>query len=71
MSLDLNSAIVEIKKAGVRGVRALPMPNQHVTTGKYVIEVLDNGVWRSIVEGVPKSIADSLIAQATNRVICG
>jgi len=71
MPVSLNEALVRIRKVGAQGVRAVPMPNQNVHTGKYQIEIRDGDSWSVLVEGLPRSSADDLIKQATNRVILG
>jgi hypothetical protein len=46
------------------------MEGQNVTDGDYQIEVNEGG-WKPIVAGVKKFIAEQLVNQALNRVICG
>lgn len=69
--IDINEAVIAIKKAGARKVRATPMPDQNVHSGNYQIEILEDRQWRSIVQNVPKSTAENLITQATSRVLLG
>jgi negative regulator of sigma E activity len=69
--LNLNEATQRIKKAGANNVRAVPMPGADVHTGAYRIEINEGNAWITIVESLPRSTAQDLIAQATNRVICG
>jgi len=71
MPINVNEAIQRIKQAGSNGVRAVPMPNQHVADGDYQIEVKTNETWTPIVTGIKKKIAEDIISQATNRVILG
>lgn len=71
MTVNLNEALVKIKAAGPNKVRSVPMPNQNVHTGFYQIEILEGASWTKIVEMIPKETANNLIAQATNRTICG
>lgn len=70
--MNISEAIVRIKAVGACKARAVPMPGQHVSQGQYQIEVFENSAWNAILEGVPsKQVADGIIQQATNRVICG
>lgn len=71
MPINVNEAIVKIKKAGSKNVRAVPMPGQSVTSGDYQIEILEDGSWAPTATGLPKKLADDLISQATSRLICG
>jgi len=68
--LDFNAARQTIRKVGASNVRVLPMEGQNVTDGDYQIEVNEGG-WKPIVAGVKKFIAEQLVNQALNRVICG
>jgi hypothetical protein len=47
------------------------MEGQNVQSGKYQIEVCENGTWVSIAECPNKTIADNIISQAVNNVILG
>lgn len=69
--MDLNDAIQKIKAAGANNVRAVPMPGQNVVSGKYQIEIKEGGSWGVVVNGATKALAEGIIHQATNRVICG
>lgn len=71
MSLDVNSATQEIKKAGATNVRITPMAGQSITEGDYQIEVNRNGMWSPIMTGVKKPIAEQVVNHALNKVICG
>jgi len=68
---NLNEAIVRIRAAGATNVRTVPMDGQHVTEGKYRVEICENGTWSPIIVGIAKSTADDLVTQATSRVILG
>jgi len=67
--MNLNEAIQKIKQAGATNARSVPMPNSSVRGGDYQIEICQNGVWAPIVTGVKQPMAESIIAQALNRVI--
>ena len=69
--VNLNEAVRHIKKAGEHSVRTTPMQGQNVHSGLYAIEVCDGGQWRAVAEGMAKTTAEDIIAQATNNVICG
>lgn len=69
--INLNEAVQRIKKAGEHNVRSVPMAGQNVHSGLYAIEILDEGHWVIVAEGMTKTTADNIITQATNRVICG
>ncbi len=71
MSVDINSATAVIKRAGARNVRVLPMVGQSITEGDYQIEVKENDSWHVVVTGIKKVLAEQLVQQALNRVICG
>lgn len=69
--MNINEATMAIKRVGAAKVRVTPMPGQNVMDGDYQIEISDGGSWSSIVTGVKKSIAEQIVSQALNRVICG
>ncbi len=69
--VNLNEALVRIKKAGPNKTRAVPMPNQNVNTGLYQIEINENNSWRQIAVSIPQKTALDLIKQATNRTLLG
>lgn len=60
-----------IKSAGPTKVRAVPMSGQNSIDGFYQIEIMDNGTWSTIIGDLSKNIAEDLIRQTVNRVICG
>jgi len=75
MPIDFSNITNQIRQAGSKNVRAVPMTNQPALSGKYQIEVAaevhGSRCWTIIATDIDKGIAESLIAQATNRVICG
>lgn len=71
MAVNISEAIVRIRRAGANNVRTVPMGGQDVRTGNYCIEVREGGAWVAIVEGLPKTAAEDIVTQATNRVILG
>ena len=71
MTINVNEAVVKIKKAGSGKVRAVPMNGQNIHTGQYQIEIFENNEWSSVVAGVSKMVAENMISQAVNRVRCG
>lgn len=68
---NLSEAVQQIKAAGARNVRVVPMTGQPVNTGLYMIEVKSGQGWVGIVDGVSKAVAEGIVTQAVNRVICG
>lgn len=71
MAVNISEALVVMRKAGPNGIRTMPMPGQNIHTGLYKIEVKQGSGWASILEGIPKATADSLINQSTSRVLLG
>lgn len=69
--IDLSNAHVAIRIAGGSNVRIVPMEGQSVTDGDYQILVNKDQNWQPVVVGVKKIIAEQIVAQALNRVICG
>lgn len=68
---NLSEAVQQIKTAGAKNVRIVPMSGQPVNTGLYTIEVRNGSSWVGIVDGVAKAVAEGIVTQAVNRVICG
>lgn len=68
---NLSEAVQQIKSAGAKNVRVVPMTGQPVNTGLYCIEINQGGNWVGIVDGVTKTVAEGIVTQAVNRVICG
>lgn len=71
MTANLNEAIITLRKAGSNKVRSVPMPGEDVNTGMYLVEAMVDGSWRSVVANIPRATAESLIAEATNRLLLG
>ena len=71
MAVNINEAIMKIRAAGPANVRSTPMEGQNVHTGQYQIEVKESDMWVPVAIGITKTIADNIISQAVNRVICG
>ena len=69
--INLNEAIVKLKKAGSKNVRIVPMKGQPIAGGMHKIEIQEGGDWSCVVESLPKSAAEAIVTQATNRVILG
>ena len=67
--MNLNEAVQQIKKAGPTNVRCTPDRGQNIHTGTYCIAIREGNTWQNVVEGLPKSTAEDLIRQATNRVL--
>lgn len=68
---NLSEAVQQIKTAGAKNVRVVPMAGQPVNTGLYAIEINTGSNWSAIVTGVSKTVAEGIVTQAVNRVICG
>ena len=71
MTVDMNEAIRKIKSAGENNVRSVPMSGQSVQGGDYQIEIREGSNWITVVTGVQKAVAESIVSQAVNRVILG
>lgn len=71
MLFDANAVSQAIKKAGSKNVRVVPMAGQSVNEGMHNIEISSNGNWEVVASGVAKLIAEQIVSQALNRVICG
>lgn len=69
MAINISEALVQMRRAGPKCIRTMQMPGQDINTGAYKIEILESGQWTPVLEGLPRATAESLIAQATNRVI--
>lgn len=70
-NVNLNEAIQAIKNAGPTNVRAVPMAGQNINSGNYQIDIMEGSSWKTVVSMIPEATARNLIAQATNRTICG
>lgn len=51
-------------------VRVVPMPGQPFD-GDHQIDIKESDIWVTVVAGIKKSMAESIVRDATNRVICG
>lgn len=69
--ININEAIQAVKAAGSRRVRTVPMDGQNIHDGLYQIEVADTSGWHAVATGMPKVTAESIINQATSRVLLG
>lgn len=69
--IDMNEAVLKIKAAGSKAVRVVPGPGQSVDGGLYQIEILESAGWSTLVQGLTKQVAESMVNQAVNRVILG
>lgn len=71
MNIDVSKASLAIKEAGANNVRVTPMPGQSITEGDHQIEIKKGESWSPVVSGIKKIIAEQIVSQALNRVICG
>lgn len=71
MAININEAIAAIKRVGMHKVRVVPVTGQSPLDGKQQIEICENGVWSAVVTGVTSNMAQDILSQASNRVICG
>lgn len=71
MVFDMGAIVSRLKTAGATNVRAVPMQGAHAVSGKYQIEVRNDGTWSVLAENMTKDVSDRIIREATNRVICG
>lgn len=69
--VDVNSIICKIKSVGDARVRTTPMPGQKINVGNYQIEIQEDDQWVVVASGMPKVLAEQIVASATNRLICG
>lgn len=69
--INVNEATMKIKAAGANNVRVVPRPGQNVQSGEYQIEIKDGSSWQTIAVCPNRSIADSIVNQAVNKVILG
>lgn len=69
--MDLSEATSRIKAAGPRNVRIVPMPGQEVVTGLHQVMVQEGGKWVTVLENVPKEMAESLVSSTGKSVILG
>ncbi len=71
MTANINEAIQTIKRVGATNARIVPVSGQSALNGQQQIEVRDGGNWSAVVTGVTRQMAESIIAQASNKVILG
>ncbi len=64
--MNLQEAITEVRSSGVQNTRITPIAG----TKKSKIEVNKNGQWTEVLQ-IDSILAEDVIKQATNRVICG
>lgn len=72
--MNLIEVVSKIKSAGSSNVRIIPMDGQDVVNGLHRIEVNQSGNWSTVVTGMPKSMAESVVKQAfddNDKVILG
>lgn len=69
--IDVNQIVTRIKAVGATNCRVVPMEGQRINDGNYQIEIKDNGGWVPIAVNMNKMLAENLVSQAVNRVICG
>lgn len=68
--MNLNEAKASIKRAGILNVRVVPMKGQPFD-GDHQIDVRSSGDWITVASGLTKSMGESLVREATSRVIMG
>jgi len=69
--VSIADAELQIKAAGRSNVRIVPMAGQSVQDGYHQIEVNVGNEWKPVLTDIKKPIAESVVSQALNRVICG
>jgi hypothetical protein len=71
VSINLNETTAAIRKAGAVNVRVVPMKGQTID-GEHQIEIQNvPGTWQTILTGIKKPMAESIVRDATNRVLLG
>lgn len=68
---SLNTVLQLIKEAGPTKTRVVPMEGQSVLNGRFRIQITDGTNWSDVLSDVPRSTAEDLVKQATNRIILG
>lgn len=71
MAVNLSEAFNKIAAAGATKVRMVPMPGHSAVNGMCQIEILQDGRWLPIVEGITQASAQALITQATSKTLLG
>lgn len=69
--VSVAEAEVKIKAAGRTNVRIVPMSGQSIQDGYHQVEVNEGGNWKPVLTDVKRAIAESVVNQALNKVICG
>ena len=69
--VDFSQIINQLKAAGIKNIRIIPMEGQSVLDGNQRIEILKDGQWVAVVSNISKKIAEDMVKQAGNRVILG
>ena len=69
--VNIAEAENKIKVAGKTNVRIVPMEGQSIQDGNHQIEVCLEGKWTPVLINVKRSMAESVVNQALNKVICG
>lgn len=71
MSINVNDAVQAIKKVGAINTRISQMSGETLD-GNHQIEVQSSpGIWQTVLVGIKKPLAESIVREATNRVILG
>ena len=71
MSINVNDAVQAIRKAGSINTRISQMAGETMD-GSHQIEVQNSpGIWQVVLVGIKKPLAESIVREATNRVILG
>lgn len=71
MTANVNEAVQKMKRCGVSKTRIVPMEGQSAHDGLHQVEINEGGTWSAVVSGITRTMAESLVAQAANRVILG
>lgn len=66
--MNIKETINKITKAGQNNVQ---ITNVGGGQNEWAIEIRLGGVWTPILSGLPKPMAEDIVKQAKNRVICG
>lgn len=68
--IDINSVSMKIKTAGVNKTRIVPVEGDGFN-GLQQIQIMEGSEWVTVATGMEKAIAEQIVQNATNRVICG
>lgn len=63
---NVTEAVNKVKAAGTSNTRIVDKDG-----GKCAIEVNVNGAWTAIADNISRKIAEDIVGNAANRVICG